>query len=65
MIHLGRSAACTIAILLTMVTFRTGVAQPLTVNFRGTVSLASTATDQNEQSFTVTGLSGLTWSLSE
>ncbi|MCZ6699062.1 MAG: esterase-like activity of phytase family protein [Planctomycetota bacterium] len=61
MIHVGRSAACTIAMLLAMATVRTGVAQPLTVNFRGTVSLASTATDQNDQSFMVTGLSGLTW----
>lgn len=36
-------------------------AQTLIVTFRGMAPLAATATDQNGQSFTVTGLSGLTW----
>lgn len=53
--------AGTLAVLVTLASVRIGEAQPLSVNFRGTVSLPSTATDQNEQSFTVTGLSGLTW----
>jgi hypothetical protein len=40
---------------------REGLAQPLAVTFRNTVALPTTTTDQSGTSFTITGLSGITY----
>jgi hypothetical protein len=40
---------------------REGLAQPLAVAFRNTVALPTTTTDQSGTSFTITGLSGITY----
>ncbi len=53
------SAFITTAILL--ISGQCAAVQTLSVNFRGTLPLGNMATDQNEQTFTVTGLSGLAW----
>ncbi len=49
------------AVLISICISHSGIGQTLSVNFRGTMPLGTTATDQNGQKFTVTGLSGLTW----
>jgi len=49
------------AVLISICISHSCVGQTLSVNFRGTMPLGTTATDQNGQEFTVTGLSGLTW----
>jgi hypothetical protein len=40
---------------------REGLAQPLSVSFKNTVALPTTTTDQSGNSFTITGLSGITY----
>ena len=60
----GRSivvAVAPAAVLISICISHSCVGQTLSVNFRGTMPLGTTATDQNGQEFTVTGLSGLTW----
>ncbi len=51
----------TVAIALISTKNRPVTAAPWTVNLRGTSSLATTAVDQNNESFGVSGLSGITY----
>ncbi len=55
------AAPTPVTVLISICISHSAVGQTLSVNFRGTMPLGTTATDQNEQKFTVTGLSGLTW----
>ncbi|MFQ5412099.1 MAG: esterase-like activity of phytase family protein, partial [Phycisphaerae bacterium] len=56
-----KGPAASAAVLICFTSSQCAAAQTLSVNFRGVMPLGNTATDQNGQNFTVTGLSGLTW----
>ena len=50
-----------LAVLLTAITNGEAVSAPLAVNLRGTMALAGTAVDQNNQPLGISGLSGITY----